>query len=61
MPLTKREAEKLASDNGAKLLRRGSRHDIWITATGVIFEIPRHSKDLSRGTEHDIKSKLGVK
>lgn len=58
MPMTKRDAEKMARDSGAKFLRHGASHDLWLSAGGELVKIPRHPKDFTRGVEHDIKSKL---
>lgn len=60
MPMRKRDAERLARENGATFLRHGSRHDIWITKDGAAFQIPRHPGDFTPGVEKDIKGKLGV-
>jgi predicted RNA binding protein YcfA (HicA-like mRNA interferase family) len=61
MPMTKREAERLAKENGARFMRHGASHDLWMSADGEIIAIPRHPKDFTRGVEHDIKSKLGIR
>lgn len=61
MPMTKREAEKLANEMGARFYRSGSRHDIWITKDGKKFPIPRHPGDLTGGTERSIKKVLGIR
>ena len=56
MPMTKREAEGLAKESGARFMRHGASHDLWLSADGEIIAIPRHPKDFTRGVEHDIKS-----
>ena len=61
MPMTKREAERLAKKHGARFLRHGSRHDLWISADNKIISIPRHPGDFTRGVERDIKSILGIR
>ena len=61
MPMTKRDAEKLARQHGARFVRHGASHDLWMSADGEIISIPRHPKDFTRGVEHDIKSKLGIR
>ena len=60
MPLTAREAAKLIKKNGGRLVRHGSRHDIYEIADGTQIQVPRHAKDLSPGVERAIKEKLGL-
>lgn len=61
MPMTKRDAEKLAKKHGARFVRHGASHDLWMSVDGEIIAIPRHPKDFTRGVERDIKSKLGIR
>ncbi len=61
MPMNKRDAEKLAKKSGARFLRHGASHDLWMTVDNKLVTIPRHPKDFTPGVEHDIKSKLGIK
>ena len=46
-----------------RLLRSGSKHDIWInTTTGRRFLVPRHpSKEIPTGTARKIMKDAGVK
>ena len=57
------ELTKLAKKNGCRLLRHGSRHDVWINPkTGGKTEIPRHSTaDVPTGTANRILKDLGLK
>ena len=61
MPMTKRDAEKLARKMNAEFVRHGDRHDVWRSEGGELFQIPRHPGDLSPGVERKIKSALGLK
>lgn len=61
MPMTKRDAEKLARRMGAKFHHACGNHDIWQTVDGMLFPIPRHPGDLTPGVEKSIKKALGVK
>ena len=61
MPMKRRELEELSRKSGAKFLRHGSRHDIWIAPSGELFQIPRHDKDVSAGVENKILRALGLK
>lgn len=61
MPMKKRELEELSRKEGARFLRHGSRHDIWIAESGEMFQIPRHDKDVTIGVEHKVLKALGLK
>ena len=37
------------------------RHDIWVSASGEFFQIPRHDKDVSVGVERKVLKALGLK
>lgn len=60
MPLTGRQAKKLALAMGAQFIRHGAEHDLYRAKDGAIFAIPRHPGDLSPGVEREIKKKLGL-
>ncbi|MCL2078909.1 MAG: type II toxin-antitoxin system HicA family toxin [Oscillospiraceae bacterium] len=57
------ELTRLVKKQGCKLLRHGSRHDVWINPkTGGTTEIPRHqSSDVPTGTADRILKDLGLK
>ena len=56
------EAKKILRENGSRLYREGSNHEIWISEiTGRKFQVPRHdSKDLPIGTWNNIKKSAGI-
>ncbi|GHU91258.1 hypothetical protein FACS1894202_12400 [Clostridia bacterium] len=57
------ELVRLVKKRGCKLVRHGSRHDIWINPlTGGKTEIPRHqSEEVPSGMANGILKDLGLK
>jgi predicted RNA binding protein YcfA (HicA-like mRNA interferase family) len=57
------ELEKLLRKNGCKILRNGTRHDIWVnTKTGKRFTMPRHhGQEVAEGTKNSILKSAGLK
>lgn len=60
MPLDYRKAARLIRNNGGRLVRHGSAHDIYETKDGVEIQLPRHRGDLTPGVERSIREKLGL-
>ena len=62
MPMTPREMIKLLEANGFRLERsNGSHHFFRNGKTGKTVTVPKHSKDLKKGTEQKILKDAGLK
>lgn len=56
------ELIKLLKKNKCKILRNGSRHDVWISSiTGKQFTVPRHKAEIPKGTLENILKDAGIK
>lgn len=56
------ELLKLLKKNNCKLVRNGSRHDIWYSdTTGKQFAVPRHKAEIPTGTLNNILKDAGLK
>lgn len=56
------ELTKLLKKSKCKLLRNGSRHDIWYSEiTGKQFTVPRHKAEIPTGTLNNILKDAGLK
>lgn len=56
------ELIKLLKKNHCKLLRHGSRHNVWYsTITEKQFTIPRHKAEIPIGTLNNILKDAGLK
>lgn len=42
--MKKRDLVKLIKENGAELVREGRRHEVWQSASGYVFTVPRHNE-----------------
>ena len=57
--MRKHELEKKLRDAGCVLLRHGSNHDIWLNPkTRDCEPIPRHAKEVAKGTALKVNKKL---
>lgn len=54
------ELVKILKKNGCKLLRDGGNHEIWITPNGRKIPVPRHAKEIAKGTALSILKSVGV-
>ncbi len=62
MPMTPREMIRLLEANGFRLERsNGSHHFFRNEETGQTTTVPKHSKDLKKGTEQKILKDAGLK
>lgn len=56
------ELLKILKKNNCKLIRNGSRHDVWYSeVTGKQFTVPRHKTEISIGTLNNILKDAGIK
>ena len=56
------ELIKLLKKNGCSLVGHGGRHDEWFSPiTGKTFQIPRHNKEIPKGTALSILKDAGLK
>ena len=56
------ELVKLLKKNGCYLVEHGGRHDEWFSPiTGKSFPVPRHNKEVPKGTVLSILKDAGVK
>lgn len=56
------ELLKLLKKNNCKLVRNGSRHDIWYSGkTDKQFAVPRHKTEIPIGTLNNILKDAGLK
>ncbi len=56
------ELLKLLKKSNCKLLRNGSRHDIWYSpVTDKQFAVPRHKAEIPSGTLNNILKDAGLK
>ncbi len=56
------ELIKLLKKNGIQFLAHGANHDKYInTKTGDIIIVPRHSKEIPKGTAEKIIKDAGIK
>lgn len=62
MPMTPREIIKLLEANGFEFVgSNGSHQKFRNSKTGKTCIVPYHSKELKRGTEHNILKQAGLK
>lgn len=61
--MKKSEAERLLKKLGAKFLRHGTNHDVWINPdSGAEARLPRHAtQETATGTWQKILKQLGYK
>ena len=56
------ELLKLLKKGNCKLIRNGSRHDVWYSdVTGKQFTVPRHKAEIPVGTLNNILMDAGLK
>lgn len=56
------ELLKMLKKNRCKLIRNGTRHDIWYSEiTGKEFAVPRHKAEIPIGTLNNILKDAGLK
>ena len=56
------ELIKLLKDKGVEFLSHGKKHDRYINrATGTIIIVPRHAKEIPKGTAEKILKDAGIK
>lgn len=56
------ELIKLLKKNGCSLVGHGGRHDEWFSPiTGKTFPVPRHNKEVPKGTSVSILKDAGLK
>jgi conserved domain protein len=56
------ELIKLLKKNGCSLVGHGGRHDEWFSPiTGKTFPVPRHNKEIPKGTALSILKDAGLK
>lgn len=56
------ELLKLLKKGNCKLIRNGSRHDVWYSeVTGKQFTVPRHKAEIPVGTLNNILKDAGLK
>lgn len=56
------ELLKLLKKSNCKLVRNGSRHDVWYSEiTGKQFTVPRHKAEIPNGTLNNILKDAGLK
>lgn len=56
------ELLKLLKKGNCKLIRNGSRHDVWYSeVTGKQFTVPRHKAEIPVGTLNNILRDAGLK
>lgn len=56
------ELLKVLKKNNCKLIRNGSRHDVWYSEiTDKQFTIPRHKAEIPIGTLNNILKDAGIK
>lgn len=56
------ELIKLLKKNGCSLVGHGVRHDEWFSPiTGKAFPVPRHNKEIPKGTALSILKDAGLK
>lgn len=56
------ELLKILKKNRCKLIRNGTRHDIWYSEiTGKEFAVPRHKAEIPTGTLNNILKDAGLK
>nr|DAF26561.1 MAG TPA: hypothetical protein [Caudoviricetes sp.] len=53
------ELRKILIKSGAKLLRHGGQHDVWVRL-GKVTTVPRH-REIAEGTAKSILKQLGIK
>lgn len=57
MPMNRRQAVKLITENGGRFVAHGKRHDEYEMPWGTKVQVPRHAKDFSPGVEDDIRKR----
>lgn len=61
MPMTPKQMIRLLEENGFTLVSsNGSHHKFRNLQNGRTVIVPVHSKDLKKGTEHNIKKQAGL-
>jgi predicted RNA binding protein YcfA (HicA-like mRNA interferase family) len=51
-----------AKKAGCSFVEHGGEHDLWVSAAGIPFRVPRHpDKELGKGLLHDLQKKAGLK
>ncbi len=56
------ELLKILKKNNCKLIRNGSRHDVWYSEiTDKQFTVPRHKAEIPIGTLNNILKDAGIK
>ena len=54
--------DKITKENGCSLVGHGGRHDEWFSPiTGKTFPVPRHNKEVPKGTALSILKDAGLK
>lgn len=60
--MKKSELLKLLKKHGITFAKHGTRHDIYYSPiTNKEFPIPRHAKEIAKGTLHNILTDAGLK